>query len=319
MTSPDSAPPLDAGLPPAPRLLRVAVTGASGFLGRALLPLLRARGHTVVPVSRSARDGAVRWDPARGEIDARGLAGVDAAIHLAGENVGQRWTADARRRILDSRVAGTSLLARTLASLAPRPTTLVSMSGANYYGDAGDREVTEASPAGDGFLAGVVRAWEAAAEPARGAGLRVVHPRTGVVLHGEGGALARMLPVFRLGAGGRLGGGRPWMSWIARDDAVRALVFLLEGAHDPAPLAGPVNVVAPAPATNERFTRTLADVLGRPAPFVVPGLALELVYGEMARETLLTGQRIRCDRLLDAGFRFRHPTLEQALRAALGR
>jgi uncharacterized protein (TIGR01777 family) len=317
VTAPDASS-LSDGLPPAPRPLRVAVTGATGFLGRALLPLLRARGHAVLPVSRSGGEGAVRWDPGRGEIDARALVDVDAAIHLAGENVGQRWTADARRRILDSRVAGTSLLARTLASLAPRPATLVSMSGANYYGDTGDREVTEASPAGTGFLADVVRAWEAAADPARDAGLRVVHPRTGVVLHADGGALARMLPVFRLGAGGRVGSGRQWMSWIARDDAVRALVFLLEGAHDPAPLAGPVNVVAPAPATNERFTQTLAEVLHRPAPLVVPGFALELAYGEMARETLLTGQRIRCDRLLDAGFRFRHPTLEQALRAAVG-
>lgn len=318
MTTPDPAPRRDDGLPPAPRPLRVAVTGASGFLGGALVPLLRGRGHTVVPVSRSGRHGAVRWDPSRGEIDARGLVDVDAAVHLAGENVGQRWTGTARRRILDSRVEGTSLIARTLASLAPRPRTLVSMSGANYYGDTGDREVTEASPAGDGFLAEVVRAWEAAAEPARAAGLRVVHPRTAVVLHAAGGALARMLPVFRLGLGGRLGGGRQWMSWISRDDAVRGLVFLLESAHDGPPLAGPVNLAAPAPATNERFTRTLAEVLDRPAPFAVPGVALELAYGEMARETLLTGQRLRCDRLLDAGFRFRHPTLEQALRAAVG-
>ena len=306
-----------APLPPAPRPLRVAVTGATGFVGAALLPLLAERGHTVVPVSRSGAAGAVRWDPARAELDPRALAGIDAAVHLAGENVGQRWTDATRRRIRESRVEGTSLLARTLAALTPRPSTLVSMSATGIYGDTGAADVTEASAGGTGFLADVVREWEAAAEPARAAGIRVVHPRLGVVLDEGGGALARMLPVFRAGAGGRIGSGHQYLSWISRADAARALVFLLEGTHGGPPLAGPVNVVAPAPATNERFTRTLAAVLHRPAPFAVPGFALELAYGAMARETLLAGQRVRCDRLLDAGFHFAHPTLEQALRAAV--
>jgi uncharacterized protein (TIGR01777 family) len=189
----------------------------------------------------------------------------------------------------------------------------VSGSATGVYGDAGDREVDESGPPGSGFLADVVRAWEGATEPAREAGLRVVHPRLGVVLHESGGALARMLPVFRLGAGGRLGDGRQWMSWVAREDAVRALAFLaLEASLD-----GPVNVVAPEPARNAEFTQALGRALGRPAPLAVPGFALELAYGEMARETLLAGQRVRCDRLRSAGFAFRYPTLDEALHAAL--
>ena len=296
----------------AERPLRVAVTGATGFIGAALVPLLREAGHTVVRVSRGS-GGDVRWDPDRGELDPRALAGVDAAVDLAGENIGQRWTDERRRRIVESRERGTGLLARTLAALEPRPRVLVSVSGVNWYGDAGDAEVCETSPPGEGFLAEVTRIWEAAAEPARRAGIRVVHPRLGVVLHPDDGALARMLPVFRLGLGGRLGGGRQWLSWVSRDDAARALRFLLE--HDD--LAGPVNVVA-EPVRNEDFTRALAGALHRPAPFVVPGLALKAVYGQMAEETLLGGQRASGDRLRAAGFEFRHATIEGALRAMLG-
>jgi uncharacterized protein (TIGR01777 family) len=300
--------------PPPARRPRIAVTGATGFLGARLLPELRARGHDVVVLTRHPRAGRdeVRWEPARGALDPRALDGVAAAIHLAGENVGQRWTAARRRRILDSRVEGTALLARTLAGLRPRPGVLVSVSALGYYGNGGDRELDEWSPSGDGFLADVVRRWEAAAEPARQAGIRVVHPRLGVVLGSGGGALARLLPVFRFCLGGRLGSGRQWMSWIAREDAVRALTFLLE-----APLEGTVNVVAPEPVRNATFTRTLARVLHRPAPWVVPAFVLELLYGRMARETLLWGQRVRCRRLCDAGFTFVHPTLDGALRAAI--
>ena len=300
-------------MPPAtPR--RVAVTGATGFIGSALVARLRGEGHTVLRVTRRP-DGAedVRWDPARGEIDAARLEGLDAVIHLAGENVGERWTAEHKRRIVDSRVQGTTLLARTLAGLARRPAALVSGSGSGWYGDTGDRAVDESAPQGAGFLAEVVAAWEAAAEPARAAGIRVVHPRLGVVLHESGGALARMLPVFRMGAGGRLGDGRQWFSWISRDDAVRALAFLALESD----LAGPVNVVAPAPVTNADFTHALGAALHRPAALVVPGFALKLAYGDMAEETLLTGQRLRADRLLGTGFRFRHPTVDAALRAAL--
>ena len=294
---------------------RIAVTGATGFIGARLLPALRARGYDVVVVSRHGRAerGEAHWDPERGELDARALDGVGAAIHLAGENIGQRWTGARRRRIVDSRVRGTALLARALAALKPRPRVLVSISAVGYYGDGGDRELDESSPSGGGFLADVVRRWEAAADPAREAGIRVVHPRLGVVL-GSGGALARLLPVFRLCLGGRLDGGMQWMSWIAREDVVRALLFLAERDA----LAGPVNVVAPEPVRNVDFTRALARVLRRPAPWVVPAFVLELLYGQMARETLLDGQRVRCSRLCDAGFSFTHPRLEGALRAAVG-
>jgi uncharacterized protein (TIGR01777 family) len=298
--------------------MKVAVTGATGFIGRALVERLGRAGHSVRRVSRrSPAPGSddLRWDPARGVLDPAALEGVDAVVHLAGENVGQRWSKDARRRILESRVQGTTLIASTLARLARQPRVLVSMSATGIYGDTGDREVDEAAPAGTGFLADVVRAWEAAADPARAAGIRVVHPRLGVVLGDEGGALARLLLPFRLGLGGKIGDGRQWMSWIARDDAVRALEFLL--AADA--LAGPVNVVAPEAVRNATFTATLGRVLGRPTLTTVPGLALRAVYGDMADETLLTGQRVRCRRLCDAGFTFRYATLEDALRAELGR
>ncbi|HEU4630520.1 MAG TPA: TIGR01777 family oxidoreductase [Gemmatimonadaceae bacterium] len=303
---------------------RVAVTGVTGFIGARLLPELRARGYDVLTLSRragaaapggpGAADATAHWNPARGELDASALDGVVAAIHLAGENIGQRWTDARRRQILASRVQGTALLARTLGALRPRPRVLVSVSAVGYYGDGGDRELDETSPSGQGFLAEVVRQWEAAADPARDAGIRVVHPRLGVVLGVDGGALARLLPLFRLGLGGRLGDGRQWMSWLARDDAVRALAFL---AEEPA-LAGAVNVVAPEPVRNAAFTRTLARVLHRPAPWVVPAFALELLYGQMARETLLWGQRVQSRRLPDAGFTFLQPTLEEALRAEIG-
>ena len=294
---------------------RVVVTGATGFIGSALVALLRAAGHTVLRLTRRpAGADDVRWDPARGEIDAAALDDAEAVIHLAGENIGERWTDEQRRRILDSRVQGTALLARSFAALARPPRVFVSGSATGIYGDSGDREVDEHGAPGAGFLSEVVQAWEAAAEPARAAGLRVVHPRLGIVLHESGGALARMLPVFRLGVGGRLGSGRQWMSWISRDDAVRALAFLALDAL----LDGPVNVVAPEPVRNADFTHALGHALGRPAVTVVPGFALTLAYGRMAEETLLTGQRVRCDRLLAAGFTFHHPTLDAALRAALG-
>lgn len=297
--------------------MRIAVTGAGGFLGSALVPALAAAGHTVVRVSRGEpRPGSsdVIWDPARGTIDARALEGVDAAIHLAGENIAQRWTDDARRRILDSRTQGTGLLARTLAALDRPPLVLLSASAIGIYGDRGDEEVDEGSAPGTGFLADVVRAWEAAADPARSAGIRVVHPRLGVILGRDGGVLGRLLPPFRLGLGGPVGDGRQWMSWVARSDVVGALTFLLATET----LAGAVNVVAPEPARNGSFTEALGHVLHRPTLGIVPAFALRAVYGQMAEETLLAGQRVRPARLDAAGFRFLHPTLIGALRSELG-
>jgi uncharacterized protein (TIGR01777 family) len=300
--------------------MRVGITGASGLVGRSLVPFLTKDGHEVLRLVRSRdrlRPGDVYWNPAAGEIDADSLDGLDAVVHLAGETVSERWTAAHKRAIMESRVQGTGLLARALAGLPRPPRVLVSASAVGYYGDGGDQELDESSPQGRDFLAGVARAWEEAAAPAaaRGTGkeIRVVHPRLGVVLTPVGGALQRLLPPFRMGAGGKLASGRQWMSWIALDDVVRALHFLIVTES----LAGPVNLTAPNPVTNADFARTLGHVLHRPALATVPALALRLMFGEMADTMLLAGQRVLPRRLLAAGFTFRHPTLEEALRWAL--
>ena len=298
--------------------LRIAVTGASGFIGRSLVPFLTAGGHEVHRLVRSrARltPGDVFWDPTRGEIDAAALDGVDAVIHLAGEQVSERWTAQHKRAIRESRTLGTGLLARTLAARPNPPKVLVSISAIGYYGDGGDRELDESSPPGTDFLASVARDWENAAAPAAERGIRVVHPRLGVVLSPAGGALERLLVPFRLGAGGKIGSGKQWMSWVSLDDTLGALHFLLftDSLH------GPVNVVAPNPVTNADFGHTLGHVLHRPALATVPPFALHLMFGEMADVMLLAGQRVLPRRLLEAGFEFRHPRLEEALRFELGK
>lgn len=292
--------------------MRIGVTGASGFLGQRLVPALRAAGHEVARIGRGA-DSDVLWSPSSGQIDPARCAGMDAFVHLAGANVGQRWTATHRRDVRDSRVLGTALIARTAAALAPRPRVLVCASAVGIYGDAGDAVLDESSPSGSDFLADVGRTWEAAADPARQAGIRTVHLRFGVILSRRGGALARMLPIFRVGGGGRLASGRQWMSWISMEDAVGAVQCALECEA----LMGAVNAVAPSPVTNAEFTETLARVLRRPALFPVPALALNLMFGEMARGTLLASQRVIPRQLLAAGYAFRHATLEPALRAAV--
>lgn len=292
--------------------MRIGVTGASGFVGRALVPALRAAGHDVACIGRGP-DADIRWNPAAGSIDAAACAGTEAFVHLAGANVGERWTPAHRRDIRDSRVLGTALIARTAAALTPRPRALVCASAVGIYGDAGDAICDESSPAGTDFLADVGQAWEAGADAARAAGIRTVHLRFGVLLSRQGGALARMLPVFRLGGGGRLGNGRQWMSWLSMDDAVGIVRFAL--AHEA--LQGAVNAVAPVPATNAEFTAALARAVHRPALFPVPAVVLNLMFGEMARGTLLASQRVVPGRLLAAGYAFRHATLESALRAAV--
>lgn len=297
--------------------MRIAVTGASGFVGTSLVRRLVASGHEVLRIGRRRPSGPppdIAWDAAT-TLDAERLEGIDAVFHLAGEPIGQRWTPGVRRAIRESRVAGTTLVARTLASLSRKPAVLVSMSAVGIYGDRGDELLDETASAGTGFLSEVGRAWEASADPARAAGIRVVHPRMGVVLHPEGGALARMLPIFSLGAGGRIAGGRQWMSWIARDDAIGALEFLLA---TPA-LDGAVNLVAPLPATNADFTDALARAIRRPAIAPVPALAIRLLYGEMGESMLVQGQRVVPKRLLDAGFRFAHETVGAALHRVLSR
>lgn len=292
--------------------MRIGVTGASGLLGQRLVPALRAAGHTVLSIGRGA-SADVRWHPANGELDPAACAGIEAFVHLAGANVGERWSAAHRREIRDSRVLGTALVARTAAALTPPPRVLICASAVGIYGDAGDTELDESSPPGRGFLADVGREWEAAAEPARQAGIRTVHLRFGVLLDRRGGALARMLPVFRAGGGGRLGSGRQWMSWLSMDDAVGMIGFALQRDD----LSGAMNAVAPLPATNASFTDALARTLHRPALFQVPAFALNLMFGEMAQGTLLASQRVIPRRLLAAGYQFRHPTLETALRAAV--
>jgi uncharacterized protein (TIGR01777 family) len=295
---------------------RIAITGASGFVGRALAARLEQSGHAVVRLVRGPAHapGCVRWQPDTGELDVRALGTVDAVVHLAGENVaGGRWTAARRAAIAASRGPATQLLARSLARLPVPPTTLVSASATGIYGDRGDECLDERSPPGHGFLAEVAKAWEAGTQPAATAGIRVVHLRIGMVLDQSGGALARMRLPFRLGLGGRLGSGRQWLSWIHRDDLVAAIAFALATAS----LRGPVLAVAPEPVTNREFTRALGRALHRPAFLPVPAFALRLLLGAMADELLLASQRAVPRALAAAGFRFDHPNLPDALATAL--
>ncbi|MDP3940444.1 MAG: TIGR01777 family oxidoreductase [Deltaproteobacteria bacterium] len=296
----------------------VLVSGAHGFIGSALVPFLTAGGHRVIRlVRRPVQSGGdeVHWDPEAGTIDKASLAGVDAAVHLAGESIASgRWTEDLKQRILRSREKGTRLLSETLARLEPRPRVLLSASAIGYYGNRGDEELREESPFGDGFLAGVCREWEAGTATAEEAGIRVAHLRFGVVLNPAGGALRRMLPPFRAGCGGKLGSGTQYMSWVAREDAIGAAHHVLVNRE----LEGPVNVVAPEPVTNAEFTRTLAKLLRRPAFLGVPAAALRLALGEMADETLLASARVAPARLGRTGYAFREPVLEQALAHMLG-
>jgi uncharacterized protein len=297
---------------------RIAISGASGLVGSQLVPFLRTGGHDVARLVRGRpnADDEIAWDPASGRIDAAALEGMDAVIHLAGASIaGGRWTKARKAAILNSRLQGTSLLAETLARLQRPPRVLVSASGIGYYGDAGDALLTEESPPGGGFLADVCRAWEAATAPAAVSGIRVVVPRFGVVLSGRGGLLTRLVPPFRFGAGGPLGSGEQFMSWIALDDL---LALLLRAIADDR-LAGPVNAVAPDAVSNHVFARTLGSVLGRPAVMRTPAAALRLVAGELADELILVSQRARPARLEEAGFAFAFPTLEDALRQELGR
>jgi hypothetical protein len=295
---------------------RIAVTGASGLIGGALVRALAAAGHRVDrvgrrPPARGTTD--IVWDPERGQLDARALQGVHGVVHLAGESVAGRWTGAVKERIRRSRVEGTRLLVAALAGLAPRPRVLVAASAVGFYGDRGDEPLTEASPPGAGFLPEVCRAWEAATEPAREAGIRVVSLRIGLVLAAEGGALPPILRPFRLGLGGVVGSGNQYWSWIALADLVRVIEKALE---DPA-LAGPVNAVAPDPVTNRAFTRALGRVLRRPTPLPVPAAAVRLLLGEMGQALLLASARVLPRRLEAAGFRYRYPELEGALRAAV--
>ncbi len=304
--------------------MRVAVTGATGTIGRALVRALVERGNQVVALSRSADRArsalgpAVEietWaEPTAGPAPAEALRGADAVVNLLGEPVAQRWSEAAKRAIRDSRVIGTRNLVEALAQAEPRPRVLVSGSATGWYGARGGEPVDEATPAANDFLADVTRDWEGEARRAEELGLRVVVTRTGVVLSQSGGALDKMLPFFKLGVGGPVAGGRQYVPWIHFDDVVGALIHCL--GHDSA--AGPVNLTAPAPVTNKELSRTLGRVLRRPAFAPVPGLAVKLLYGEMS-SIVTTGARVVPGRLLELGYRFEQADLEEALRSTTGR
>lgn len=295
----------------------IAVTGSSGLIGTALVRHLSEGGHRVLRMVRSSGGGSdtARWDPAGGDIDSAALEGIGAVVHLAGEGIAEhRWTPEQKRRIRDSRTQGTTLLATTLAKLDRRPEVLLSGSAIGFYGDTGDTPTDEGGPAGHDFPASVCIDWEASASPAVEAGIRTAFLRTGVVLAAEGGALAKQLPAFKLGLGGRAGSGRQYLSWISLEDEVRAIAFLLDAGVE-----GPVNLTAPEPVTNADFTKALGHVLGRPTT-VLPMFGPRLLYGrELADSLLLTSQRVVPRALEQAGFAFTHPQLEGALRAVLGR
>jgi len=293
----------------------IAISGASGLIGSALAASLERQGHTIRRlVRRPARtDDEISWDPQGGAIDAERFAGVDVVINLAGENLGQRWTPGVKRRVRESRVSATGLLARTAAAANPKPSVFLSGSAIGVYGSRGDEVLDEASELGNDFLASVCKEWEASAAPAVEAGIRVLTLRTGLVIARDGGVLVKFLLPFKFGIGGRLGSGAQWMSWIALADYVEAIGFLIRRVE----ISGRVNLTAPNPVTNAEFTRTLARVLQRPAIIPVPRFALKLLMGEMIEGTALASQRVRPRQLLDSGFEFGLPTLEAALRSTL--
>jgi uncharacterized protein (TIGR01777 family) len=295
--------------------MKVAVTGASGLIGSALVPHLRARGDDVLRLVRRATTAAdeVQWDPKAGTVDLDKLAGIDAVVHLAGAGVGdKRWTDEYKLEILNSRVDGTRTIAHAITQLDPKPATLISGSAIGFYGDTGDVAVDESAPAGTDFLADVVRAWEAAAEQAVAAGIRVAYARTGLVVAKSGGAWARMFPLFNVGLGGKLGSGKQWWSWISLRDEVRALTYLLD--HDW--ISGPVNLTAPNPRTNAEITKAMGEVMHRPTLAAVPAFALKTVLGEFSRE-VLGSARVLPHVLQEQQFTWDDPQIADAIRTAL--
>ncbi len=296
--------------------MSVLVSGASGLVGSALVPALTADGYSVRRLVRSdpTGDDEVLWDPGAGRLDSQPFDGIDAVIHLSGETVAGRWTESKKRRIMESRERSTSLLAKTVAALDSPPKVFVCASAIGYYGNRGDAALTERSAAGEGFLTDVVRAWEGATAPVANAGVRVVNTRFGLVLSPKGGLLRQLLTPFKLGLGGPLGSGNQYMSWVAIDDVIGAIVYALSREE----LSGPVNVTAPNPVTNREFTKTLGSVVHRPTVFKVPGFALRLAFGEFSREAL-GSLRVLPERLEADGYQFRFTQLEDALQHLLGR
>jgi uncharacterized protein (TIGR01777 family) len=299
--------------------MKVLVTGSTGLIGSAIVRDLAGEGHVVTRLMRrssAAEKDAVLWDPDKGTVDCNGLTGYDAVVHLAGENIaGSSWTPEKKAMIRDSRVRGTGLLCESLSRLARPPATLVCASAVGYYGDRGNEILREDSPPGDGFLSEVCREWEEATGEIARAGVRVVHLRIGMVLSAEGGALAKMLPAFRAGVGGRIGSGEQYISWIALPDLVGVILHALSTDS----LEGPVNAVAPQPVTNREFTKFLGRILGRPTITALPAFAAKLLFGEMADELLLASTRADPAKLIASEYRFRLPEAEGALRHLLGK
>ncbi|MDZ4723109.1 MAG: TIGR01777 family oxidoreductase [candidate division Zixibacteria bacterium] len=298
--------------------MKIALTGASGMIGGHLIPLLKSDGHTTMRLVRHSENSGqdtIQWDIEKKKLNPADLEGVDAIIHLAGENIAaKRWMATVKEKIKSSRVGGTSLLAETIARMERKPAVFISVSAIGYYGDRGDDPLTEQSPPGKGFLSEVCQAWESEADPAKQHGVRVVHPRIGIILTKKGGALKKMLPPFKAGIGGKLGDGCQYMSWIAFDDLLDIFRFVLADKT----LDGPINAVSPNPVTNERFTKVLAKILHRPSALTVPKFALKALLGsEMAQELLLASAKVSPEKLRNAGFTFRYSSLEEALAKAL--
>jgi uncharacterized protein (TIGR01777 family) len=297
--------------------MKIVISGASGLIGTQLVAKLSNSGHEVIRlVRRSPKSGEIQWNPKSGTLDAAALEGTDAVIHLSGAGIGdKRWTAGYRKEILDSRTATTALLANTMASLSRKPSVFLSGSAIGIYGARNDEQLTEVSTHGTGFLAEVCEQWEAAAKPAVDAGIRTVYLRTGIVLSPKGGALKKLLPLFKLGVGGKFGNGKQWQSWISIDDEIGAIEHLLT-----ANVSGAVNLTAPNPVTNAEFTKVLASVLKRPAIVPVPTFAPKLLLGgELADALLFTGQRVIPAALNASGYNFKHTTLESAFRSLLSK
>lgn len=299
--------------------MNILISGSTGMIGTALIEALKKQNHRVTRLVRSPQQSSeptVQWNPASGTLNAKDVEGFDAVMHLAGESIAaSRWTEAQKARIRDSRVQGTALLSATLAKLAKPPKVLVCASAIGFYGNRGDEILREDSQIGTGFLAEVCQQWENAADPAKQKGIRVVHLRIGVVMSPKGGALAKMLLPFKMGAGGIVGNGKQYWSWVSLDDVIGAFLYALQNEN----LSGAVNAVAPRAVTNAEFTKTLGKVLSRPTIFPLPGFAARLVLGEMADDLLLSSARIEPTRLLASGYQFKHPDLEGALRELLGR
>jgi uncharacterized protein (TIGR01777 family) len=295
--------------------MKILVSGSHGLVGKALTTSLTQAGHEIVSLVRQrASESEIEWHPNQGKIDAQQLEGFDAVVHLAGESIASgRWTEEKKKKIRESRVKGTELLSSTLARLSKPPSTFISASAIGFYGNRGDELLTEDSGPGDGFLSEVCIAWEKATGPAEAKGIRTIHSRFGIILDEKGGALEKMLTPFSMGVGGRVGSGQQWMSWIALEDVIKALRFLIDHPG----IKGPVNFTAPGPVTNIEFTEALGNALSRPTLFSIPAFAARMAFGEMADALLLSSAKVEPRRLKENGYQFKHSELSSALKAIL--